>query len=268
LNWTNPSASDTAGVKIIWRSDRYPTVTIAGSGTKTLTTDGKIITVTGAASAAKQYDHSGLPVNKTIYYRVVSYDTSGNHSTYVSASRYLLASPVSVTANSSDSYRLGYGGMWRNDGDEVYQGDWTGNDNHRGIYLYGTKIYDALSVGGVVRTPTKATIYLKRLSTAHGNNTGVGINLRGHIYQTKPSGDPVGGMTNEGSDGDDIVFLSRGEAATVTIPSSWYNNIVDATSANRIEGFGVYGSTTGDYAVMYGVSSSTSYGKVTLYHKG
>jgi hypothetical protein len=268
LNWTNPSASDTAGVKIIWRSDRYPTVTIAGSGTKTLTTDGKIITVTGAASAAKQYDHSGLPVNKTIYYRVVSYDASGNHSTYVSASRYLLASPVSVTASNSDSYRLGYGGMWRNDGDEVYQGDWTGNDNHRGIYLYGTKIYDALSTGGVVRTPTKATIYLKRLSTAHGNNTGVGINLRGHIYQTKPSGDPVGGMTNEGSDGDDIVFLSRGEAATVTIPSSWYNNIVDSTAANRIEGFGVYGSTTGDYAVMYGVSSGSSYGKVTLYHKG
>lgn len=268
LNWTNPSASDTAGVKVIWRSDRYPTVTIAGSGTKTLTTDGKIITVTGAASAAKQYDHSGLPVNKTIYYRVVSYDSSGNHSTYVSASRYLLASPVAVTANSSDSYRLGYGGMWRNDGDEVYQGDWTGNDNHRGVYMYGTKIYDALNAGGVVRTPTKATIYLKRLSTSHGNNTGVGINLRGHVYQTKPSGDPVGGMTNEGSDGDDIVFLSRGEAATVTIPSSWYNNMVDATAANRIEGFGVYGSTTSDYAVMYGVSSSSSYGKVTLYHKG
>lgn len=268
LNWTNPSASDTAGVKVIWRSDRYPTVTIAGSGTKTLTTDGKIITVTGGASAAKQYDHSGLPVNKTIYYRVVSYDTSGNHSTYVSASRYLLASPVAVTANSSDSYRLGYGGMWRNDGDEVYQGDWTGNDNHRGVYMYGAKIYAALSTGGVVRTPTKATIYLKRLSTAHGNNTGVGINLRGHLYQTKPSGDPVGGMTNEGSDGDDIVFLSRGEAATVTIPSSWYNNIVDATAANRIEGFGVYGSTTADYAVMYGVSGGSSYGKVTLYHKG
>ncbi|QRI45752.1 minor tail protein [Streptomyces phage Battuta] len=268
LNWTNPTATDTAGVKIIWRSDRYPTVTIAASGTKTLTTDGKIITVTGGASAAKQYDHSGLPVNKTIYYRVVSYDASGNHSTYVSASRYLLASPVTVTANSSASYRLGYGGMWRNDGDDVYQGDWTGNDNHRGMYFYGTKIYDALNKGGVVRTPTKATIYLKRESTAHGNNTGVGINLRGHIYQTKPSGDPVGGMTNEGSDGDDIVYLSRGEAATVTIPSSWYNNIVDSTAANRIEGFGVYGSTTGDYAVMYGVSSGSSYGKITLYHKG
>ncbi|QGH76373.1 minor tail protein [Streptomyces phage Daubenski] len=268
LNWTNPTATDTAGVKVIWRSDRYPTVTIAGSGVKTLTTDGKIITVTGGASAAKQYDHSGLPVNKTIYYRVVSYDTSGNHSTYVSASRYLLASPVTVTANSSGSYRLGYGGMWRNDGDDVYQGDWTGNDNHRGLYFYGTKIYDALNKGGVVRTPTKATIYLKRESTAHGNNAGVGINLRGHLYQTKPSGDPVGGMTNEGSDGDDIVFLSRGEAATVTIPSSWYNNIVDSTAANRIEGIGVYGSATADYAVMYGVSSGSSYGKITLYHKG
>ncbi|WMI33677.1 minor tail protein [Streptomyces phage Patelgo] len=268
LAWTNPSASDTAGVKVIWRSDRYPTVTIASSGVKTLTTDGTVINVTGAASAAKSYTHSGLPVNKTIYYRVVSYDKTGNHSTYVSASRYLLASPVTISPSSSGSYRLGYGGMWRNDGDEVYQGDWTGNDNHRGLFFYGTSIYSKLSTGGVVRTPTKVTIYLKRLNTAHGNNAGVGINLRGHVYQTKPSGDPVGGMTNEGSDGDDIVFLSRGEAATVTVPSSWYNNIVDATAANRIEGFGVYGSTTSDYAVLYGESSGSSYGKLTISHKG
>jgi hypothetical protein len=268
LAWTNPSASDTAGVKIIWRSDRYPTVTIAGSGVKTLTTDGTVITVTGTASQAKTYTHSGLPVNKTIYYRVVSYDTSGNHSTYVSASRYLLASPVTFSPTSTDSYRLGYGGMWRNDGDEVYQGDWTGNDNHRGMFFYSDDIYAKLSTGGVVRTPTKVTIYLKRLSTSHGNNSGVGINLRGHVYQSKPSGDPVGGMTNEGSDGDDIVFLSRGEAATVTVPSSWYNNIVDSTAANRIEGFGVYGSTTSDYAVLYGKSAGSSYGKVTVYHKG
>lgn len=268
LKWTNPSASDTAGVKVIWRTDRYPTVTIAGSGVKTLTTDGTIVTVAGTASQAKVYNHSALPVNKTIYYRLVSYDTSGNHSTYISGSRYLLASPVTVYATSSGSYRLGYGGMWRNDGDEVYQGDWTGNDNHRGLYFYGTDIYSKLSTGGVVRTPTKVTIYLKRLSTSHGNNTGVGINLRGHVYQTKPSGDPVGGLTNEGSDGDDIVFLSRGEAATVTVPSSWYNNIVDATAANRIEGFGAYGTTTGDYAIMYGRSSGSSYGKLTIYHNG
>lgn len=268
LAWTNPSASDTAGVKIIWRSDRYPTVTIAGSGVKTLTTDGTVVTVTGAASAAKTYTHSGLPVNKTIYYRVVSYDKSGNHSTYVSASRYLLASPITISPSDSGSYRLGYGGMWRNDGDEAYQGDWTGNDNHRGLYFYGSTIYTKLSTGGVVRTPTKVTIYLKRLSTSHGNNTGVGINLRGHIYQTQPSGDPVGGLTNEAGDGDDIVFLSRGEAATVTVPSSWYNNIVDATAANRIEGFGIYGSTTGDYAVLYGKSAGSSYGKLTIYHNG
>ena len=268
LSWTNPSASDTAGVKIIWRSDRYPTVTIAGSGVKTLTTDGTVINVTGSASQAKSYTHSGLPVNKTIYYRVVSYDKTGNHSSYISASRYLLASPVTITANSSGSYRLGYGGMWRNDGDEVYQGDWSGNDNHRGLYFYGTLIYDKLATGGVVRTPTKMTIYLKRLNTSHGNNSGVGINLRGHVYQTKPSGDPVGGMTNEGSDGDNIVYLSRGEAATVTIPSSWYNNFVDANAANRLEGLGVYGSSTSDYAIMYGRGDSSSYGKVTIYHKG
>jgi hypothetical protein len=268
LNWTNPSASDTAGVKIIWRSDRYPNVTIASSGTKTLTTDGKIITVTGGPSASKQYDHSGLPVNKTIYYRVVAYDKSGNHSAAVSTGRYLLASPVTITANSSDSYRLGYGGMWRNDGDELYQGDWAGNDNHRGAWFYGNKIYDALSRGGVVRTPTKVALYMKRLSTSHGNNTGVGVNLRGHTYTSKPSGDPVGKFTNEGGDGDNIVYLSRGEAANITVPSSWYNNMVDSNSSNRIKGFGIYGTSKSDYLVLYGVSTSSSQGKLTIYHKG
>lgn len=268
LSWTNPSTSDTAGVKIIWRSDRYPTVTIPGSGTKTLTTDGTVITVSGAPSAAKTYTHSGLPVNKTIYYRVVAYDGSGNHSTYVSASRYLLASPITISPSSSGSYRLGYGGMWRNDGDEVYQGEWSGSDNHRGLYFYGDNIYSRLSTGSVVRTPTKMTIYLKRLNTSHGNNAGVGINLRGHTLQSQPSGDPIGYMTNEASDGDDIVFLSRGEAATVTIPSSWYNNFVDATAANRLEGLGIYGTTTSDYAILFGKSTSSSYGKLTIYHKG
>ncbi|AVD99241.1 hypothetical protein SEA_BILLNYE_39 [Streptomyces phage BillNye] len=267
LSWTNPTATDLAGVKIIWRSDRYPTVTIASSGTKTLTTDGKVITISGASAAAKTYDHSSLPVNKTIYYRVVSYDKSGNHSTYVSASRYLLASPVTVYADSSDAYRLGYGGMWRNDGDDVYQGDWTGNDNHRGLFFYGTKIYDAVNKGGVVRTPTKMTIYMKRTGSG-GNYSGVGINLRGHVYQTKPAGDPIGGMTNEGSDGDNITYLSPNEGATITIPSSWYNNFVDSNAANRLEGLGVYGSSSSDYAIIYGRGNSSSNGKVTIYHKG
>lgn len=268
LKWTNPSATDTAGAKLIWRTDRYPTVTIAASGTKTLTTDGNIITVSGSASQAKSYNHSGIPVNKTIYYRVVAYDKSGNHSTYVSSSRYLLASPVNIYATDSDAYRLGYGGMWRNDGDAPYQGDWSMDDNHRGLFFYGTQIYDKLSTGGVVRTPTKMTVYVQRQSTSHGNNAGVGLNLRGHTYSSKPSGDPVGKMTNEGSDGDDIVYLSRGEAATITIPSSWYNNYVDSNSTNRLRGVGCYGSTTSDYLVLYGKSSGSSHGKITLYHKG
>lgn len=268
LKWTNPSASDTKGVKIIWRTDRYPTVTIAGSGVKTLTTDGTIITVTGTASQAKSYNHAGIPVNKTIYYRVVSYDASGNHSTYVSASRYLLASPFTVNATDSDAYRLGYGGMWRNDGDAPYQGDWSENDNHRGLFFYGTGIYSKLSAGGVVRTPTKMTVYVQRQNTSHGNNAGVGLNLRGHTYTSKPSGDPIGGMYNEGSDGDDIVYLSRGESATVTIPSSWYNNFVASVAADRLEGVGCYGSTTSDYLVLYGKSSGSQHGRITVYHKG
>lgn len=268
LSWTNPSSSDLRGVKIIWRSDRYPNVNISGSGTKTMSTDGNIITVTGSPGANKNYTHSGLPVNRTIYYRVVAYDRSGNHSEYVSKSRYLLASPVTITANGTDSYRLGYGGMWRNDGDEIYQGDWTGNDNHRGCLFYGTKIYDTLSKGGVVRKPTKMTVNLRRTTSSHGYNSGVGINLRGLKLRSKPSGDPIGHMNNESSDGNDIVYLSRGERATVTVPSSWYNNFVLSDSSNRLEGLAVYGSGKEGYAIMYGRNNSSLNGKITIYHKG
>lgn len=269
LTWVNPSASDTVGTKIIWRSDRYPTVTIPGSGVKTLTTDGSIITVTGGPSASGSYTHNGIPVNQTIYYRLVSYDSSGNHSTYTSGSRYLLASPFTVDATDSDAYRLGYGGMWRNDGDYPYQGDWTGDDNHRGLFFYSDQIYTKLTSGGVsARTPTSMTVYVQRQNTAHGNNSGVGLNLRSHSYSTKPAGDPVGSMFNESPGGDNIVYLSRGEGATVTIPSSWYNNFADATTSARIKGVGFYGSTTSSYMILYGKSNGAGHGRITVYHKG
>lgn len=270
LSWTNPSNTDTAGAKIIWRTDRYPNVTIAGgSGIKTLTTDGTIITVSGSAGQSKTYNHTGIPVNRTIYYRVVAYDRSGNHSSFVSANRYLLASPITVNANSSASYRLTYGGMWRNDGDDVYQGDWSGNDDHRGLFFYGTQIYDRLNSGGVRRIPTRMTIYLRRSSSSHGNNSGVGVNLRHHGLASRPSGDPIGSFGNEGGAGSGIVSLSRGQSATITIPNAWYNNFsLNPNSGTRYLGLGVYGTNSNQYMVIDGRSNGTAHGRVTIHHNG
>jgi hypothetical protein len=270
LSWTNPTASDTAGAKIIWRTDRYPNVTISGgSGIKTMTTDGTVITVSGTPGQSRSYTHTGIPVNRTIYYRVVAFDRSGNHSSFVSSNRYLLASPITVNANSSASYRLAYGGMWRNDGDDVYQGDWSSNDDHRGLFFYGTQIYDRLNTGGVRRIPTRMTIYLRRNSSSHGNNSGVGVNLRHHGLASRPSGDPIGSLGNEDSAGNSIVSLSRGQSATITIPNSWYNNFsLNPNSGTRYLGLGVYGTNSNQYMVIDGRSNGTSHGRVTIHHRG
>lgn len=250
LKWKASNSSDVASTRIVWRSDRF-----ANSAT-----DGKIITVSNAASQNKSYNVSGLPVNKTIYFRLWSIDKAGNVSTgYSSVSRYLLASPVVISRVSTSSWRDSFGGQWRTDTDDVYQGEYSGfNDNHRGLWFYGNQISDKLRVGGITRTITKATIYMKRRNTSHGPAGDVPIRLANHNYSSRPGGAPT---LLESAGG--IAQLSRGEAATITIPSAWYANIA---AANR-RGFAIYETTT-DYAIMDGASISDATGRLTIYHKG
>lgn len=262
LKWTNSGSGDSAGVKIIWRTDRYPSITIPNSGKRTLKTDGHVITVSGSSGAKKSYTHTSLPVNRTIYYRVVAYDKSGNHSGYISGKRYLLKSPIVVTADSSHTYRTSYGGTWDGppgSGDDMYQGDggYTGN-NYRGCWFYGGMFYNQLNKGGVRRTPTKATIYAYRQNSAHGTTAAATVHLWWHPHANRPGGAP------DLHDERRMVDLKRGQGKTFNLPSGW----LKAMSTGTIRGFGVYTTVSSDYIIYTGHSDYKNNGKVTIYHKG
>jgi hypothetical protein len=176
------------------------------------------------------------------------------------ANRFLLGSPTVIYANSSASYRDGYGGMWRNDGDGVYQGEWTGNDNHRGLFFYGTQIADRLNFGGVARTPTKMTIYMQRTGSG-GIYGAVPIDLYPTALATKPSGVPS--IITSQTAGSNIVSLKTNQGATITIPALWY----PVYTTGVYKGFAIYNAGS-DYAVLYGRSTNSAHGKLTIYHKG
>jgi hypothetical protein len=251
LGWTNASDADNAKVRIVWRVDRAPASA----------TDGNIVTVTTVNGAAQSYLLSGLPVGRRIYIKLFAINKAGVVNTAgVSNSRFLLASPTVVYANSSASYRDGYGGMWRNDGDQVYQGEWTGNDNHRGLFFYGTQISDRLNLGSVARTPTKMTIYLQRTGSG-GIYGAVPIDLYPTALATKPSGVPA--IVTTQTAGSNIVSLKTNQGATITIPALWY----PVYTTGVYKGFAIY-NTGSDYAVLYGRSTNSAHGKLTIYHKG
>jgi len=252
LGWTNVNDTDNAKVRIVWRVDRAPTSA----------TDGNVVIVTTVNNAAQSYLLSGLPVGRRIYIKLFAVNKAGviNVNTPPSNSRFLLASPTVVYANSSASYRDGYGGMWRNDGDQVYQGEWTGNDNHRGLFFYGTQIADRLNMGSVARTPTKMTIYLQRTGSG-GIYGAVPIDLYPTALATKPAGAPA--IVTSQTAGQNIVGLKTNQGATVTLPALWY----PVYTSGVYKGFAIYNAGS-DYAVLYGRSTNSAHGKLTIYHKG
>lgn len=252
VGWTNANDTDNAKVRLVWRVDRAPASA----------TDGNIVNIATVNNAAQSYLLSGLPVGRRIYVKLFAVNKAGviNSTSPPTTNRFLLASPTVIYANTSASYRDGYGGMWRNDGDQVYQGEWTGNDNHRGLFFYGTQISDKLTFGGVNRTPTKMTIYLQRTGSG-GIYGAVPLDLYPTALATKPAGAPA--IVTSQTAGSNIVSLKTNQAATVTIPSLWYPVYTTGT----YKGFAIY-NTGSDYAVLYGRSAGSTQGKLTIYHKG
>jgi hypothetical protein len=252
VGWTNLNDADNAKVRLVWRVDRTPASA----------TDGNVVIISTVNNAAQSYLLSGLPVGRRIYVKLFAVNKAGviNSASPPTTNRFLLASPTVIYANSSASYRDGYGGMWRNDGDQVYQGEWTGNDNHRGVFFYGTQIQTRLNTGSVARTPTKMTIYMQRTGSG-GIYGSVPIDLYPTTQGTKPAGAPV--IVTSQTRGANIVGLKPNQGATITIPSSWYPVYTSGT----YKGFAVYNAGS-DYAIMYGRSANSAHGKLTIYHKG
>lgn len=248
LKWTGGSSSDNATTRIVWRSDKSPASA----------TDGNIINVPSATSSAKSYNVTGLPVNKTIYFRLYSIDTGGNVSAgSLAGTRYLLQSPIFVNPTATRSYRDSFGGGWRSDTDDVYQGEYASNDNHRGLWFYGTQISTLLNTGGVARVPTKMAMFLRRRKTAHGAIGKVNINVAAHGHTSQPAGAPSLTATNV------LTQLARGDSQSVTLPGVWYGSFTN----------GVYRGAAishpgSEYAILDGRTLLVTTGRLTIFHKG
>jgi phosphodiesterase/alkaline phosphatase D-like protein len=90
LSWTNPSDSDFAGVRILYRTDRYPTDLNDG----TLLGD-----FAGQPGESVTVLHAGLESNVTYYYSATSYDRSGNFQSTAHAT----ATPLGIAESRSTS---------------------------------------------------------------------------------------------------------------------------------------------------------------------
>jgi len=90
LSWVNPSDNDFVGVRIRFRSDRFPTDINDG----TLLGD-----ISGDPDQQMTMDHTGLTNGVTYYYLAASYDGSGNFHTTV----FVSAAPEVSTTLKSDA---------------------------------------------------------------------------------------------------------------------------------------------------------------------
>lgn len=90
LSWVNPSDSDFIGVRIVYRTDRFPTAL----------DDGEVLgDFSGQQNESVTVVHAGLQENVTYYYSASSYDSHGNYQHTAHAT----AIPFGFSQNSSSA---------------------------------------------------------------------------------------------------------------------------------------------------------------------
>ena len=111
------------------------------------------------------------------------------------------------------SYRPNWG--WRNDNDDVYQGEYGNNGNHKGCAFYGSKPH---SLAGA--EVTKATLKVKRVQA--GDFAARTTTLRRITNKTRPGGAPT--LTGSAITGP---RLAVGSSDTFTLPDAFAQELVD-----------------------------------------
>lgn len=145
------------------------------------------------------------------------------------------------------SYRTVFGG-WRDDNDDVYQGQYSGNGNHTGCAFYGNK---PRSLAGA--TVTSATVKLRRRS-AGGRASAQDTTFWLVTEKTRPSGAPTLGSSTDGPN------LKWGESDTFTIPDSWAQAMVDGTAG----GLAIHESDGSPYVILAGRGSYSASFTLTI----
>lgn len=130
------------------------------------------------------------------------------------------------------------GSKWRNDNDDIYQGEYGGQGLHIGCAFYGSR-FSSLSGS----TVTKTTIKVKR-KNGGGVTAAQDTTIWRVTQSTKPSGAPTLSNSIDGPN------LRWGEQATITVPNSLGQALVDGTAG----GLAIYESDGSPYVILDGKS--------------
>jgi hypothetical protein len=141
------------------------------------------------------------------------------------------------------------GTRWRDDNDDVYQGEYSGNGNHVGVFFYGSSIN---SLAGV--TVTKVIMRIRRLNKG-GAASAQALTLRLVTEKKRPSGAVTLGSTTSGPS------LRWGQTVgDFVLPNSWGQALVDGTAG----GIAVYVAGGSPYVILAGRGSYSAAGTLRI----
>jgi hypothetical protein len=146
-------------------------------------------------------------------------------------------SPVTITANSSGSWRNGRPDDYA---DYPMQGDYTGGGDRRGAWFYGSKIAAACAGKSVA----KMTVTFTR-RRGSGANAKRPLHVYLHGYTSPPSG-----QLTLGDGPEELLSLSVGATGTATLPAAWRN----ALASGSERGLAIYDTGRSDYMAVSGGS--------------
>lgn len=140
------------------------------------------------------------------------------------------------SATSSRSWRDNYG--WRSDTTNVYQGEWNGGGNHRGLWFFNSADMRSKLAGKTIK---RVRIFVTRLSKG-GSSTAQKPTFWMHSYDSQPSGTPLlaASFTSATS------FAWGDSGKWVTLPNNYG---VDLQSGAR-NGIGIFNSNRSPYMLF------------------
>jgi hypothetical protein len=204
----------------------------------------------------------------TVYARVNTKDAAGNVTVGSAQSYSLVASPINIVADSTNSWRNTNGGEYNQPANyRPYQGYFSNSAyNAMGFWYYGTNPYSNLYNGGR-RTVTGGTFLLTRADA--GNSAAMTPVLAMHDYLSNPGtvtgqGTPTLYYTAQSSGVSVTTPAGGSNLAFASLPLQWVQDLANGTH----RGIAVYAPTTPVYANFYSVAENAYSGLLSISHYG
>lgn len=145
------------------------------------------------------------------------------------------------SATNSASWRDTYG--WRSDNKYVYQGEWSGGGNHRGLWFFNSADIRAKLAGLTIK---RVRISVTRLSKG-GSSSAQKPTFWMHSYDSQPTGTPL--LAASFTSGTS--FAWGDPAKWVTLPNNYGNDLRD----NLRKGIALFNSDRSPYMLFSGTAT-------------